>query len=241
MDNPSVTPADVISDVEGRFASSPALSSSRYMPWVSYGYQRTFNALSQVGQKVRENLFGELATLSLNTTTPNEYDLTTEIPRFGGFIKVEVKYGATGDVYNQAGFLSSLSHWNNQDNVSTTYRSKLTPLYYKLGNTLGFIPVPPESGALAKVWYIKRPSQLTDVADVIDIPYRFLYPLYDYVHARALQAVNEDYSASSQIESNFRLQLEEIQQSAASEFNEHDGSSAVEVNASDVIVNPFDY
>lgn len=228
MDNPEITAADVINDVEGRFSSDPNLSSSKYFPWISYAYLRTYQALTKVNQTAKEVLFGSLATLTLTTDTPNEYTITDEIPRFGGLIKIEIKYGATGDVYNPAGRLLSLAHWNNQDNVSTTYRSKTTPLYYLLGTKLGFIPVPPESGATAKVWYIKRPYQIQETSDIIDIPYRFIWPVFEYVHAKALQAVNEDYATAAEIEANFRGQLGEVQESVASEFNENDGTDSIQ-------------
>lgn len=239
-DNPEITVADVVTDIEGRFSSAPSISSDRYLPWISYAYQKVFNALSMVNARCREDLFGDVDTITLNTATPNEYTLTDEISRFGGFISVEIKYGATGDVYNKANRLPSQSNWENWDNISTTYRSKLEPLYYKRGNTVGFIPVPPETGATAKIWYVKRPNQLTDTTDIVDIPYRFLYPVTDYVHARALQAVNEDYQTADVIEANFRRQIEEIQEAAASEFNENDGTDNVQDNSnSDIYNNPF--
>lgn len=240
MDNPDVTVADVVTDIEGRFSSAPSLSSDRYLPWISYAYQKVYHALSMVNSHCREDLFGDVDTITLNTSTPNEYSLNTEIPRFGGFVSVEVKYGATEDVYNKASRLPSQANWENWDNISTSYRSKMTPIYYKRGTTIGFIPVPPESGGVAKVFYIKRPYQLTETTDVIDIPYRFFYPITDYVHARALQAVNEDYQSSEAVEANFRRQLEEIQEAAASEFDENDGTGNIQDNSdSDFYNNPF--
>jgi hypothetical protein len=241
MDNPDITASDIITDVEGRFSSSPSLSASRYIPWISYAYQKVYQAIISVNQTAKEEIFGTKVDISLNTNTPNEYSLETEIPRFGGFIDVQIKYGATGDTYNRAKRLKSMSHWTNWDNISTTYRSKLEPLYYKLGDTLGFIPVPPESGATAKVFYVKRSYQITEEDDVIELPYRFLYLISDYVHARALQAVNEDYATAGQIENNFRSQLEDLKEAVASEFNENDGTDAIQRNDDDLFTNPLDY
>lgn len=230
MDNPQITPADVITDVESRFSSVPSISSTVYLPWISYAYQRLYQKICEVSQTAKENLFGEVAEVDLPTSTPSEFTITDEIPRFGGFIAVEVKYGGTGDVYNKASLLKSVAHWTNWDNISTNYRSKVTPLYYQRGKTMGFIPVPPEVNAVAKIWYVKRPYQITSVTDVIDIPYRFLTPLFDFVHARALQKVNEDYGNAGAIEANFRGQLDEIQLAVASEFNENDGTDNVQDN-----------
>jgi hypothetical protein len=237
VDNPDVTVADIITDVEGRFSSVPSISSDTYIPWISYAYQKVYHALSSVNSRCREDLFGDMDTITMDTDSPNEYSLETEIPRFGGFVEVQVKYGATGDEYNSASRLASAAHWKNWANISTTYRSKLTPLYYKRGDTIGFIPVPPESGATAKVFFIKRPYQLTETTDVIEIPYRFLYPLTDYVHARAIQMVNEDYQTADVVEANFRRQIEEIKEAAASEFNENDGTDAIQV--SETFSDPF--
>lgn len=225
--NPDVTAADIISDIEARMAS-PGLSTSIYIPWISYAYQRTFQAITKVGQQAREELFGDTDTITLNTTSPNEYTITNEIPRFGGLIKVEVKYGATGDVYNNARRLRSVANWRVMANVSTTYQGKTTPLYYLLGNTIGFIPVPPESGAIAKIYFIKRPYQITNGTDVIDIPYRFLWPIPEYVHAKAIQRVNEDYSTAAKVEAEFNAMLEEVSLAAGGEFNENDGTNGVE-------------
>lgn len=237
--NPDVTVSDIANEVE-RILRNPGLSTTTYLPWASYAYQKTFQALSGVGMHVREALFGDNATISLTTSTLQK-SLTTDIPRFGGVIKVEVKYGASGDDWNPASKLKSIAHWSNTNNVSTTYRSKTQPLYTIIGNSnLIVIPVAPESGAQAKIYYVKRPYQLTDGNDVIDIPYRFIYPIFNYVQAKAVERVNEDYSASKQIENNFEKELIRVAEAADSEFNEEDGTDGVETSASSPIFsNPF--
>lgn len=236
--NPTITAADIINDVDIRVINS--LSSADKIPWVSYAYQRVYGALATAGQEVKEDLFGAYLSLNLDTDSPNEYSVETAIPRFGGFVTVQVKYGASGDEYKIATRLRSVAHWTNWDNISTTYRSKQQPLYYKFGDTLGFIPVPPESGAVAKIFYIKRPNQIEDVADEIDIPYRFIYPIIEYVQAKTIQRVNEDYREAELVERNFERQLEEITLMAASEDNENDGTDAIEVSSSDeIFYNPL--
>jgi hypothetical protein len=233
-DNPDITASDIISDVENKL-DDPGIDTTVYLPWVSYGYQKTFNALLKCGQRVKEGLFEDSATISLTLDTL-EITITTQIPRFGGLVKLEVKYGASGDDWNTAANLGSSSHWRNLQNVSTSYRSKTQPLYLQSGTKLMVIPVPPETGAQAYVRYIKRPYQLTSGTDVIDIPYRYLTPLNNYVQAKALQRANEDYTASAQIENRFLQELEEIMEAAVSEFhNENDGSDAVEVSTDDSI------
>lgn len=225
--NPTYTVADVITDVNNRLAN-PGLSSTVMIPWVSYAYQRIYQVLSGAGQTVKEELFGDDATITMNTTSPNEYSLETNIPRFGGIIKVEVKYGASGDDWNRASKLRSIANWNIQNNVSTSYRGKTQPLYYLLQDVIGFIPTPPESGAQAKVWYIKRPQQLDATTDEIDIPYRYIWPIIEYVQAKTIQRVNEDYREAELVERNFERALEEIALAAVSEYNENDGTDAVE-------------
>lgn len=234
--NPDVTAADIITDVEARLAS-PNLSATIYLPWISYAYQRTFQAISKVGQLAREQIFGDVDTIDLGIDSPNEFVITDEIPRYGGIIKVEVKYGATGDVYNPAKYLRTVAHWRNMDNISTNYQGKTAPLYYLLGTKIGFIPVPPETGAVARVYFVKRPYQITDSTDVIDIPYRFQWPISEYVHAKGLQKVNEDYGAASALEANFNNMLQDLEVAVASEFNENDGVQAVESSAVDQLYN----
>lgn len=224
--NPSVLVSDLISDVESRLLT-PAISSSIYLPWISYAYLRTFNALVNTNQRVKEELFGEVATITMNTTSPNEYTLTDYAERYGGIIKVEVKYGATGDEYIKATRLQSIAVWENQDNVSTTYQSKTQPLYYILGQKIGFIPTPPETGAYAKVWYIKRPYQVTMTSDTIDIPYRFTYPITNYVVAKAIQREHQDYATTQTIEAQFRAELEEISMAAANEYGEFEAINTI--------------
>jgi hypothetical protein len=229
--NPDITASDIITDVEARLGT-PNISTSIYLPWISYAYQRTYQALANCGQEIKERLFGDDATITLVTDT-SEYSIETNMPRFGGMIKVEVKYGATGDEYHQATLLRSLANWEDQSHISTTYRSKLEPLYNIFGDHLVIIPTPPSTDtgtSYAKCWYIKRPYQLDSGTDVIDIPYRFMYPIVNYVQAKAIQKANEDYSTSFQLEADFRNQLEEIAQACVSEDNENEGQ-AVEVSS----------
>ncbi len=231
--NPQVTCSDIITDVEGRLAS-PNLNTSLYLPWISTSAQRIYQAIAALGQDAKEKFFGASDTISLTTDTL-EHSITDSIPDFGSFIKVEIKYGASGDTRNKATKMRSPSMWEDEDNVSTSYRAKEKPLYGQSGDDLIVIPVPPESGAIAYIRYVSRLPQFTDATDVIHIPFRFMWPIYDYVQAKAIQRVNEDYSTARQIERDFRDSLEEITLRAADEINENDGTNAVEVTANDRI------
>lgn len=229
--NPSFTASNVVTDIEARLRT-PGISTSTYLPWVSTAFNRVWQKLEAIGQEAKEEYFGAYISLSLTTTSPNEYSMNTEIPRFGGFMGVQVKYGATGDLRNPATRLRSVTQWSNWDNISTTYRTKDKPLYYKFGDVLGFIPVPPETGGTAKIWYVKRAFQVTDGADVLDIPYRFLYPIFTYVQARAVERAYEDYPTAKALDRQFEQELEAVAQAAASEFDENQGGS-VEVDSND--------
>jgi hypothetical protein len=239
-DNPSIKASDIISDVENRLGN-PNLSTSIYLPWVSYGYMKTYAALAKAGQSVKETLFGNYVTFTLANGTA-EYALSTYVSRFGSLIKAEILYGGTGDIRTRAAQLRSIAEWLNQGNVSTSYRDKSQPLVYFLQDKIGFIPTPPSSDAAqatAYIWYVKRPFQVTDGTDVIDIPYRFIYPLVNYVQAKAIQKYNEDYTEAALVEKRFDNELEEIALAADSEFNENDGN-AVEISSSSALYdNPF--
>ena len=238
--NPDITVSDITTDVEARLGT-PNISASVYLPWVSYAYQKTFQALLGVGQGTKEKLFGELASFNL-TAGVAEYSLETNIPRFGGIIKVEVKYGGSGDDWIKATQLPSISMWTNQNNVSTSYRSKATALYYLLNDIIGFIPTPPSTDSstpLARVWYIKRPYQLTLVGDIIDIPYRFIYPVVNYVQSKAVEKLNEDYTQSTLLERKFQSELEQIAIAASSEFDENAGNFIQDPGADMFYNNPI--
>lgn len=235
--NPSYTANDVITDVEGRMQVTN--SATLYIPWISYAYQKVYQALAGVGQHVQEQLFGNYTTLALQNGVA-EYSISTNIPRYSSMIKMEILYGATGDQRVPVEKLRSIAHWRNQANVSTSYRSKDVPLYYILQDILGFIPTP--DGGTAYIWFVQRPNQIVAGTDVIDIPYRFVYPIADYVHAKTIQKENEDYSTARLVEANFQAQLEEIADAAASEFSENDGTDAVEIPAdSGIYQDPLRY
>lgn len=227
--NPTLLVSDIISDVEGRLAS-PGIPTATYFPWVSTAAQRVYQALASLGQEAREKYFGTSGTIALTQSTL-ETSITGSLADFASFIKVEVLYGASGDTRNTATKLRSPAQWGNLNNVSTTYRAKQEPLYYQSGDYIGIIPTPPESGANAYVRYVKRLPQYTLAGDTISIPYRFTWPITEYVQAKAIQKVNEDYSTSQQIENNFERHLEEIILRAADEINENDGTNAVELSA----------
>lgn len=215
--NPNITASNIITDVEARLFN-PNISSSLYLPWISYAYQRVFLTLLRSRKEIAEQFFGDSYTLTLDTDNPNEYILTDYMPRFGGIIKVNMKYGDTNDQWQDVSQLPSVSTYSSMEERTTLNVAKTNAVYYILGGKIGFIPIPPESGAQAVIYYIKRPYQIDDVSDVIDIPYRYQYPIADYVQSKAMQRSNQDYTTSQVIENRFRQQLEEIAISADSEI-----------------------
>ena len=233
--NPDVTAADIITDVEARLVT-PAISSSIYLPWISYAYNRVFLTLLRASKELAEQFFGDSYLLSLDTSDPNEYIITDYIPRFGGCIKVEIKYGETGDQWVNAGQLTSVRTVDILQNNTTQYRSKTNAVYYFLGEKIGFQPYPPEVGAVARIYYVKRPYQIDSTSDVIDLPYRYQYPIADYVQAKAIQRANQDYSTSQVLEDRFRQQLEEVAISADSEVI---GSTNIMYQGSGLYNNPL--
>lgn len=234
--NPSVTASDLILDVENRLGN-PSISTSIYLPWVSYSYQKVYQALSGVSQEVKERLFGAFVQYTLTNGTA-EYSLNTIMPRFGGVIKFEILFGGTGDQRVRLQNLPTLSAWDNQANISTSYRTKTNPVYYNISDILGIIPTPPAddpANAILYAWYIKRPYQITDGADVIDIPYRFQYPIINYIQAKAIQKAHEDYGESRLLEARFEEELQQIAEAADSEHNENDGTSSIAYSSSDAL------
>lgn len=229
--NPDITASDIITDVEVRLGDTN-LSTANYLPWVSYAYQKVYHAIISAGQQAKEVYFGDYATFDLTAGTA-EYTLTDEIPRFGGIIKVEIKYGGTDDDWVKCARLPSIANYSQTtDDVSTTYRAKSSAAYYRLKNKIGFVPTPPttDSGTpQAKIYFIQRPYQITDGADVIDIPYRYQFAINDYVQSKALQAENESYAESGTIEKNFEYQLSRITELVENEFGEHEGTDSVQV------------
>lgn len=239
---PSMTASDIISDVETRLGTTN-LSSSNYLPWISYAYQKTYLKLMGISQKIKEELFGAVATFNLSASVA-EYNLSTTIPQYGGFIKCEVKYGGTGDDWVKAKVLPSLSKWTNQEDVTSNDWAKSQALVYFLKDVIGFIPTPPaaDSGTpQAKVWYVKRPVRITQVTDVIDLPYRFIYPIVTYTQAMAIVAENEDYRQAGRVEQNFRQELDEMAESADSETSEYEEANAVEETDDALRDNPLGY
>jgi hypothetical protein len=239
-DNPSITASNLITDVEARLGN-PNLSGTKYLPWISYAYQKVYHKLANVGQEVKEQLFGALETVTLTNGTA-EYNLNDKISRYGGFIKAEIKYGGTSDEYKRATKLRSISQWNDQSQVTTSYQPKDKPLVYFLGTVFGVIPTPPADDAgtpYAKIWYVKRPYQITEVGDTIDIPYRFMFPLVNYVQAKAVQAKYEDYSASMALEKKFEDELEQMAEMAAGEMTENEGMGVEVDSSSPLYSNPL--
>lgn len=242
VDNPDITASDIINDIEARLGGTN-LDTTDYLPWVSYSYQKLYNAIISAGQQAKEYYFGNLVTFNLTAGT-GEYSLETNIPRFGGIIKVEVKYGATDDLWVKAARLPSINNYSQvMSNVDTNYRGKSSVVYYLLQNIIGFIPTPPAGDPdtpQAKVWYVKRPYQINDGMDVIDIPHRYMEPLNDYVQAKAIQAENESYAEAGQIERTFAAKLNQITEQVENEFGEYEGTDSVQpFNGSRLYHNPL--
>ena len=237
--NPTILASDIITDVEVRLGS-PNISGTDYLPWISYAYQKLFASLYKAGQKVREQLFGNYLAVTLTNGTA-EYTLSSILPRFISPIKFEILFGGTGDSRVRLNPAGSIYKWDNQANVSTSYRPKQSPIYYILQDKLGIIPTPPSSdsaNAILYAWFVRGPYQITDTADSIDIPYRFIYPIVNYVQAKAIQKQHEDYSEASLVEQTFERELEQIAITASDENNENDGQG-IEHADSALSENPF--
>lgn len=233
--NPDITASDIISDVENRLGDTN-LDASDYLPWISYAYTKLFHAISSAGSRAKEEIFGASETFNLSAGS-SSVSINTNIPRFGGFLRVEVKYGGTDDtMFNKATRLTSVAYGKDQDELTTQYNNKARPLYRKLGDSLIIIPTPPttDSGTpQATVWYVKRPYQITDSADIIDIPYRFIYPIPNYVHSKAIIAENEDFGQANLVEERFERELQQIVTQVVNEFDEYDGTNAIAYSESD--------
>lgn len=231
--DPEITASDIVTDIENRLGDTN-LDTEDYLPWISYAYQKVYNAIVAAGQQAKETYFGNKVTFNLTPGT-NEYSLNTNVPRFGGFIKVEILYGGTNDQWVTATRLPSINNYSQTSgNISTSYRAKESPLYYKIQDTIGFIPTPPvtDSGTpQAKIWYVKEPYQITESTDVIDLPYKFLEPLTDYVHAKALEAENESYAEAGQIERKFEGKCIQVTEQVSDEFGEYEGTDSVQLMA----------
>lgn len=239
---PSVTASDIITDIEVRLGDTN-LDTNDYLPWISYAYQKLYRAIVSAGQQAKEYYYGDHVTFNLTSGT-GEYDIPTYIPRFGGIIKVEVKYGGTGDEWTQARRLPSINNYGlTSDKVSTTYHGKGNPYYYMLKDVIGFIPTPPGSDAgtpQAKVFFVQKPYQIDSGTDIVDIPYKYIDPLNDYVHAKAIQAENESYGESLEIERIFEAKCRQITEQVTDEFGEYEGTDSVQVmSGSRLFSNPL--
>ncbi len=239
---PSVTASDIVTNIETRLGGTN-LDTTDYLPWISYAYQKIYRAIVAAGQQAKEYYFGNYTTFNLTGGT-GEYSLSTNVPRFGGIIKVEILYGATGDGWITAKRLPSLNNYRETTgNVSTTYQSKNSALYYILQDTIGFIPTPPASDpniAQAKIYFVRKPYQIDAGGDVIDIPYKYIDALDDYVQSKAIQSENESYTESLEIERVFEAKLNQITEDVTDEFGEYEGTDSVqEFSGSQLHANPF--
>lgn len=229
--NPTITVSDLIEEVDTRLGGTN-LDTSDFLPWASYSQLKTYNAIIAAGQQAKERYFETEDTLDLSTSVL-EIDITSQAPDFGSVVKIEVKYGASGDDWNPASKMASSANWRNLHNVSTTYRNKTSPVYNITGDSnLMVIPIPPEDGAQAYIRYISRPYKLTLATDTIVIPYRFTYLMTDYIYNRATIAENEDISAFRALDADFEAKLRKLTEEVTNEFNENDGTSGIRVSGS---------
>lgn len=216
VDNPEYTVADVISDVNGRLRN-PGVGAEIITPWVSYAYNRLYNKLLNVNQQVKEQLFGAYTTIDLEEDVA-EYVITEHAPRYSSLVKYEIHYG-TNQITSGKSIYSIAKSPNN---VITGGSG--TPRLYRYGNNFAFYPIPGEG--TAHLWYIKRGKQLTQSTDVLyDIPYRYLYPIMDYVEGRVIARINEDYGVLGTLEREFERKMEEVAMMADGEISEWDVES----------------
>lgn len=107
----------------------------------------------------------------------------------------------------------------------TVYRN---PAYYMRGNTIGFIPVPTQSGtATITLWYIKTITELSSATDTIDIPFADRY--YDAISLEAAGTLLRKGQQEEEVARQYLLEAEQRRQKMMMELKDRAADDAKQI------------
>lgn len=149
-----------------------------------------------------EVLQGSYATVSLNGT--RAYAIPSDVLRIR---RVEYNERRISKV--------SLEELDTVDSYQTSGDASGEPIYYyEWSGNIYFYPTPSENDKVISVYYLKRPTELSAVSDVPDIPEQFHPDLVRYCLSRAKE-VDEEYDKAQETMNDFRMRVAETKADAA--------------------------
>lgn len=134
---------------------------------INQRYHRVYSAVFTVFEEYRINY----ATAD-TVADQQEYSLPSDCLKIR---RIEINYDMTGDptAFQKAAPVTNIDAVrNNLSGTTAIGNIHRNPVYYLLGDTIGFLPVPTLVGDEAiKLWYVPIASDLDGDSATIDIPY----------------------------------------------------------------------
>jgi len=180
------------------------------LPLIDEGQNRIYNKL--VKNKLLQRLFYTNASWNTKNGT-NEYTVADGVPTDIKFLlKVETRYD--GQAIRHKTTKIEIENIEKMDEITTSHQNKIKPKFYWMGegvNTIiGFVPTHDVAGDdYTKIWYMKKPVQITDNSQSLIIPSDGHYLVVRFAHAGAQLIEDEDKAGWLQFLAQFNKDCDE--------------------------------
>lgn len=188
-----MTIAEIQNEVIRELGAGARTTAPLLLPLIDEGQNRIYNKL--IKNKIFHNLFYTHATWDTKNGT-SEYTVADGVPNDIKFVlKIETQYD--GQDKRHRATKIGVENIAKMDEISTSYKDKYRPEYYRYGEgsniTIGFVPTHDVAGDdYNKIWYMKKPVQITDSSQSLIIPSDGHYLVVRFAHAGAQLIEDED-------------------------------------------------
>jgi len=186
---------DLTTDLKNLIGPAVEVDDNGLKQWLNDAYMKASNRISDA----QEDYYGTSSTASI-VANQQEYDLPSD---FRKMVNVNIKSGSQwyrAVPFNNIGQIPVANRTDSNQGFSAS-----DPHYYIYGDKLGTMPIYDTAVANGiKIWYIKRPTLMSQSTDSPDLPNEFHYLLKYDAYANYLDQDDEHASADR-----YRLRFEQ--------------------------------
>jgi len=198
---------------------------------LDYFINQAYHEVASSVMETFEDYYMSEPTFSDSVEDQQEYVLPTD---FHKIRRVEINYDTTNDDSNyQRALPSNIDEVRGRlENTDFLIGNSRNPVYYLVGDRIGFLPILNENGTDAiKILYIKEIADMDEDTDEIDIPYpeRYYKLIVLRATADALRKGQQESTEADKLDSKFDRGLEKMKRELEDRISE-EGKTVIDIS-----------
>ena len=198
---------------------------------LDYFINQAYHEVASSVMETFEDYYMSVPTFSDSVEDQQEYVLPTD---FHKIRRVEINYDTTNDDSNyQRALPSNIDEVRGRlENTDFLIGNSRNPVYYLVGDRIGFLPILNENGTDAiKILYIKEIADMDEDTDEIDIPYpeRYYKLIVLRATADALRKGQQESVEADKLDVKFEKGLEKMKRELEDRVSE-EGKTIIDVS-----------